>query len=538
MENSDRIRLPRLNIVHVMIISGVFAVVFGALSMRPRDSVAALSGLVALGCLGLIVAMLRPNPLKAILANLPDDPDAGIAVLEVGLARRNSFDVGTTLLAHSRLMELYQARERYEEAIVQGRAILAMSDSRHRLEREVRVRIAICLDSLGRTEQADAERLAAADDLDDDAPDGFAGWRAQGKVLDKLHRHEEAVVAYEQALELNPPENREGRDDVLIHLVLATFNAGRHEQTMKWANRAIQEGVSETWLFLAHRLAGVAAASLARLDEAHHHRQRAYDMAVEEGDAAKISDCLARLADLRHLCGELDRAEALCLEAESLCPEQARMAILIHAEVLHSRGRVDEALARIEQGSQVGVMASSVDERRMQAALNKWKAIYRAELGQLDQACANLSEATAVLRADPKFVPACEAAWAWLLAQRGDREAVIERTELVLRGLDQDSATPSTRSDCLELIGRALLAVGEFERARGCWERFLATAHVPITKPTGRYFLGVCRWHLDDPAGAGEEFRRATALGIDSHHARLAEQRERELSKSAGKGIP
>jgi hypothetical protein len=64
----------------------------------------------------------------------------------------------------------------------------------------------------------------------------------------------------------------------------------------------------------------------------------------------------------------------------------------------------------------------------------------------------------------------------------------------------------------------------------------MATAHAPITEPTGRYFLGVCRWHLDDPAGGGGEFRRATALGIDSHHARLAEQRESELSKIAGKG--
>ena len=225
-------------------------------------------------------------------------------------------------------------------------------------------------------------------------------------------------------------------------------------------------------------------------------------MAIEAGDSEKISDCLATLADLHRLRGELDQAEALCLEAESLCPESARMAISVHAIVLRARGRLDEALARMEQASRVGVMASSSSERRMQAVLNKWMATYQAERGRLDQAWDNLCAATAALGTDPKLVLPCEAAWAWLLALRGDREAAVRCTELVHHELDTQPPDASTQLDCLELIGRSMMVIGEVERAKCCWERFLATTHPPIAEPTGRYYLGECRWHLGDPAGA------------------------------------
>ena len=335
---------------------------------------------------------------------------------------------------------------------------------------------------------------------------------------------------------MNPPENTAGRDDLLIRLMLASFNAGRPEATMKWVERAIEAEVSETRLYQAHRLAGFACSNLGRLEESHYHRQRAYEMAIEAGDSEKISDCLATLADLHRLRGELDQAEALCLEAESLCPESARMAISVHAIVLRARGRLDEALARMEQASRVGVMASSSSERRMQAVLNKWMATYQAERGRLDQAWDNLCAATAALGTDPKLVLPCEAAWAWLLALRGDREAAVRRAELVQHELDTQPPDASTQLDCLELIGRSMMVIGEVERAKCCWERFLATTHPPIAEPTGRYYLGECRWHLGDPAGARKEFRRATALGIDSYHARLADERLRELAKAGGEG--
>ena len=269
------------------------------------------------------VTIFRPNPLKAVLESLPDDRDAQIGALEDGLARCNLYDVGTNSMKAYRLMELYKVRKRYEKAIEQGRSILAMSGVKRDLENEVRVELAICLDFLGRADEAEMERMALADG-GDDWGNGFMGLRARGKALDKQHRSGEAALAYEEAkLKLNPPENTAGRDDLLIRLVLASFNAGRPEETMKWVERAIEEGVAESRLYQAHRMAGFACSNLGRLEEAHFHRQRAYEMAVQQADSKKISDCLAGLADLHRLRGELDSAEALCLEAEaSFAPSQ------------------------------------------------------------------------------------------------------------------------------------------------------------------------------------------------------------------------
>ena len=76
--------------------------------------------------------------------------------------------------------------------------ILQIRGVNHGLENEVRVEISICLDFLGRTEEAEAERIAVTDGLDD-RPDAFFGWRAQGKVLEKQHRYGEAVEAHKRA---------------------------------------------------------------------------------------------------------------------------------------------------------------------------------------------------------------------------------------------------------------------------------------------------------------------------------------------------
>ena len=533
MESSDSIQLPRLKIVHVMIITLVLAIVFYALTSKPTDSIVGVIVLVFLTLVAPILWSLRPNPLKAVLANLPDDPDERIAALEQGLQTANPSDVRTNAAARYRLMELYKARKRYEEAIDQGRAILRMSGLKDEFESEVRLELAVCLDFLGRAGEAEAERMAAEDCLDAQ-PDGLLGWLARGKLLDKQLRYAEAAAAYERALESNPPEHTAVRDDLLIRLALAWFNAGRPEETMTWAERALEQQVSGARLFQAHRLAGVACSNLGRLDEAHHHRRRAHEMAVAEGDPQKISDCLASLADLHRLRGDLDRAEALCLEAESLCPAAARAAVLHHAVVLRARGQLAEALARMEHASRIGVMANSFHERRMQGALRTWIGTFKAELGRLDEAWEDLCAATAELGADPKLVLPCEAAWAWLLALRGERKASVQRSELVLHGLDEPPRDASTQLDCLELVGRAMIAIGEYEPARQCWERFLATTHPPIAEPVGRYHLGECRRNLGDPAGALEEFRRATAPGIASHHARLAQERARELSKAIG----
>jgi tetratricopeptide (TPR) repeat protein len=534
MADSTSIQLPRLKIVHIVIIVCTLAIVFGVLSTRLEESFLGLMLLIAVGFIWLVVRIMRVNPLKAVLAQLPENTDEKIAALEDGLARCNPYDVRTNSVARYRLMELYKVRKRYQDAVDQGRSILAMKGVNRELEDEVRVEIAICLDFLGRIDEAAMERMAVADDTDD-RPQGFLGWRARGKALEKQLRYEPAIEAYEKAFELAHSVDKVARDELMVRLVLGSFNAGRPEVTMVWAERAIAEGVAEHKLYQVHRLAGLACSNQGRLDEAQHHHQQAYELALRQEDTGKIVDCLATLAEVHRLRGELDSAAALCLKAESLGPATARMAIMVHALVLKMQGQIKEALARMDQASQVGGMAMAASERRMQAALKLRMATYRAELGRLDEAWEELSSASADIGSDPKLTVPCEAAWSLLLALRGDREAAVRRTELVMQAFDERPGDYSMQLDCLDLMGRAMLAANEVELAQRYWEQYLAIPSPPVAKPIGHYHLGECRWRLNDAAGAEMEFHRAATTGIDSQYARLAQERLREFLKAAAK---
>ena len=267
MAQSNSITRPRLQILHVMIIAGVFAIVFAVLNSRVEESFLGIMILLAIAGAWIVVMALRPNPLKALLANLPENTDDKIAALEDGLARRNHYDVRTNALARYRLMEFYKVRKRYQEAIDQGKSILAMKGVNAELEDEVRVEITVCLDFLGRPDEAEMERMAVAGG-GEEKPQGFLGWRAVGKALEKQHRYDDAASAYEQALRLTDATNEAGRDGLLVRLVLASFNAGRPEVTVHWAEQAIALEVAETQLYRVHRMAGVACSNLGRLVEA------------------------------------------------------------------------------------------------------------------------------------------------------------------------------------------------------------------------------------------------------------------------------
>ena len=67
-------------------------------------------------------------------------------------------------------MQVYKVRKRYENAIAQGRRILAVKALKHGFEDAVRVEISACLDFLGRSEEAERERMAVGDDAFDNEP--------------------------------------------------------------------------------------------------------------------------------------------------------------------------------------------------------------------------------------------------------------------------------------------------------------------------------------------------------------------------------
>ena len=420
-------------------------------------------------------------------------------------------------------MQLYKVRKKYERAIAEGERILKRSALTHAFEAKVHLELAICLDLLGRAAEAQAHRQTA-DDCLDGCPEGMLGWKVQGEILETQRRFAEAAAAYERALDACPADSGDARDELLIRLGLATFNAGRPDETIEWAERAIAEEVSPKRLYSAHRLAAIATINLERPDDSLYHRRRAYELALEGGSAQEIAESLALIGEIYELRSEFDLADSYCQQAQRLCPDDAHLAFMIQAIILRARGRFDEAVQRMEQAIRVGVLASAFHERRRAAAFKTWLAVYKADAGRLAEAWPDLRDATAELQDDPKLSLTCEAAWIFLLAHQGDRDEVLERATSILSRIDSLAPDLAFRRDALELVGEALFHVGEHDRSESCWTYFLMGTPLPIGEPRAYYYLGMCRLHCGDRPGAARAFRRATSRGIDSHFARLAER--------------
>jgi len=480
-------------------------------------------GLSAMSLYGVAVFAfaLWPHPLTAVINHPPADPAERLRALERGL---RAFRIGngvTVALARHELMQLHKAGTRYEEVIAQGRAMLRMRGFTHSFESQVHMEMSVCFDFLGRAEEAEAERVEAEDCLDD-RPEDALGWYVQGKLLDARLLYAEAAESYEKALETYPPENVDVREDLWIRLTLAAFHAGRTGETARRANEAIASGVAGFRLLSAHRMAGIAEAQMGDLDGAMTHRRRAYELAAGSGDAKSASDCLAAVADLHRMRGQMDEAEAVCLEAEALCPGGAREAFAVHAMMARNRGDFEAGLAWMEHAERVGVAEVATIERRMRAVFRSRTAIYKAELGRHDAAREDLEVATAELASDPKLGLMCEAARVRLLALAGRREEAREQAASVLGRLDGLPDDRATRMDVLDQVGRAQLEAGDLEGAERCWRAFLDLSCFPMAGPVGWYHLGECRRRSGDLAGAAEAFGRAAGSGIDSHFARLA----------------
>src|SRR5262249_2059917 len=154
------------------------------------------------------------------------------------------------------------------------------------------------------------------------------------------------------------------------------------------------------------------------------------------------------------------------------------------------RGQFLEANERIEQASKVGVSRVASVERRSQATLSLWKSINEVDLGLLDEAWADLQQATTELSSHPQFGPLCESTPVWVLAVAGEREEAVRRAAALLRVPNTSTLRPSIEWACLALLGRGLLEAGEIELARYCWELFLSSTPPPIAAPMGHYYLG------------------------------------------------
>jgi tetratricopeptide (TPR) repeat protein len=519
--------MPRFRISQFMILTAIAAILL-AIVTRPSQAVLLVLILIALAALAPFALTFLPNSLEYVLRNPPSGLDEHIAALERALISRSLLKIGPLSTARFKLMQLHKRRKSYETAIAHAREVLARYWNTHSFQSQIHLEIAECLDSLGRDDESKAEIRLAADCLDLPPADAL-GWLIQGRIFAAKDRHELAIDAYERALKLPSFERQKIRRESQFLLTVACLRVGRLREAIDWADSSMKHEESSSRVSSLSRLAALACSRLGRLSEQENYLRRAHELAVQANDKKEIADSLAMLAELERSQGNLTKAEAICLEAESLAPEMAREAFLIHSHVCRNQGRTEEAVEKLTQAGKVAVLQISSAERRVQAIFKLNIATYRVDLGQIEQASDDLRQAQLELERDPRLVAIGDAVNLRLIAIQGARADTVSRSEELLHRLDGRSLGIPGRSQCLVLIGRALMDVGEHTRAIQCFDGVVAETSHRINQPVGHYYRGECRRQLGDLPNALEDFTRATSFGVDSHHARLAEQRLREL---------
>jgi tetratricopeptide (TPR) repeat protein len=433
--------------------------------------------------------------------------------------------LGSWVKASARYMLIvaYETERRYAEAETVARATLAALPPAPGFEASVRLRLADCLEGLNRQAEADEERARAAESTRH-GRENYLPHMAEAKGLERENRYAEACAAYERGLHLVPGREKNVQAEFVMHLVLCSFNAGRPQETIHWAETLFELGPKNTDLSGAHRMSAVAWGNLGNLDEAERSAKRASECA--QTTKAKI-ETLGLAASFASSRAELDRAEQMAREAESFGPGTDRVPLIVLGEIQFLRGNFDEAIALVEQAKSRAPLHVPALQRRIMAAMNKTLALYLAELGRLDEAMAKLDEAAHELANDPKLGASLDATFAWVHALRGERGEAHSYLASADARRDAVADDRTTQKTIVKLLGRASLVLGQTEQAEALFEEYLDLAPEPAYSPSGLYYLAACRYRLGDHAGSLELFREAAATNYGLRYERLARERVR-----------
>ncbi len=464
------------------------------------------------------------------------DPERLRRYLEFVAATPSLIGPVEKLFVRGALVGIYLPQGRHAEAAAHCRAKLASLEwarGRHKLdfaalEADSRRRLADCLDGLGQTQEAERERKLAEACVER-APGDAVRHLTQGTLLERQHRYAEACTAFEQALSYTSESDRPVRIECMSHLLLASFNAGRPVECLRWAEQVIALGAEGIHLRGAHRMASVACGNLGRLDESEEHCRRAYDVAAGLGDAGVMGEILGSLAGIQHKRGKLAEADEACVRAAAMDPKAERMAIAIRSQILRGWGRFDEALELLRRHDETPKLVIPAHERRIRAVVALDTSRIEAECGRADDAWVHIQEAKDVLANDAKLGLKCEGAAAWVFAARGltdESRRVAGEVEAQLIDFEQD---PSMGRGIMYDLGMAACTRGDHEAGEKCFSRYLELSPDPVHQPTALYFRGECRRQRGDTSGALTDFRAAVTMNIDSHYARLARRALAEM---------
>jgi tetratricopeptide (TPR) repeat protein len=418
---------------------------------------------------------------------------------------------------------------RHEEAEATYRSILR--DREGRLEPDfesvVRQGLADAIEALGRDEEAAAEREAAAVVLKG-TDETVTSLRAQAQLLGRQHRHADAVALYERALELTPSWATVVRSEILINLVLSSYNAGRPADTVRWAEALIEHDPDYAARHGARRMAAHGYHGLGRPDEAERQARLAAETAPS---ADQLADSLATLADYAMKRGDLEEGRRLAGEAERALPGRKRAPWAVIAAIEELRGDYDEAIRALEHSTTIPMGHIPAVGRRADARADMELAALHAEAGRCDEALALIDRAAAEAARHPKLSIVLHSTAALVLALAGRRDEAMDRIELADDGRRAIPEDGNAHHGALALIGRAALLIGDPELAEAFLGESLDRGAQPVYRPYLWYHLAECRRRLGDLAGGREVDREAASTSFGTQWERLARER------LAGEGV-
>jgi tetratricopeptide (TPR) repeat protein len=421
------------------------------------------------------------------------------------------------------LMRLSHMEGLHEQAAAQGAAILRHRDLATITAVEVRGRLADALEGLGRHDEAREQRRLAEEGLKGTNRDP-AWYINRGRQLDARRDFVGACRAFEQGLEIAPPGVNDARALLVLHLANALYMAGRVEDSARRAAEAARLVDDPEGQYAAHRQAGASNASLGRLAEAEVHRQRAVALAETMGDARRLVDSVADLAEIQRKRGQLAEAFAACDRA-ARASRPTRHLELIRYEILRSWGQFDEALAALWRASRIDPLPTVRAEELTQGIFAFGRATVLMEHGRLDEVPALLESTRRRVRGDAKIGLWCDAAAVRLAALCGRSDEVLDTLDQIEARLAEFAQDTNTRGGVLASLGRAALAVGAYDRALVYWEQYRALPPSPVELPVALYHLGEVHKGLGDPSTARSCYRAAVDTGLDTHYTRLARHR-------------
>lgn len=429
--------------------------------------------------------------------------------------------------------------KRYEEAAVSFQKVLKRRPSAG-VEADTRRRLADTLDVLGRPEEAAAERERAEAVTARNPQDALA-LQAQGDLLKRKQKYDEACTSYAKALAKTPALDAPGRSLLMAKLATTHHDAGRPDETLKWAKAALQSSPPNDIRRAMESMAGVASADQGDLEGAERHYRRALELAKAGGKPEEVSRSMATLAGIQYKRGQFTEAIASSQEARRKFADPSRAAFAVEAECLRDMGRFDEARAVMVERRRAPGFDQPWTERRMQALAALGAAWIETRAGQPEAALALLEQAREGFAApstaasavwppspqggDDKLLLWCDATKAHALAERGDVQGSRQVREDVLSRLPRFAQDRVSRMNVYSHLSRAAFASGDLAECQELLHQYLQCGPNPVGLPSAYHRLGEVALRLGETEQARDYFEQAVAPGIDSLDTRRARAR-------------